>query len=238
MSDSYPQVFVTATTEKPSIFASDSWITIPFSVYPKSTFDKLVDILLQLPGCSASLNQMKALEIQNPRKSESIKTELRERVMLLVSRLDDWWQEYEEGSFSENDKGSIFQEIPSHKHSGAAHSNISTSPMTSLYHSANILAYRLLSLVSPPLNLYEQAIMSHSDHVLSAAKSLNSAGGQGALLMVFPLKVLCAVARDEQQKALGLEALEQLGKKRGLDGICKRATPVYIQRYQRTASQT
>jgi Fungal specific transcription factor domain len=207
-------------------------------------FDKLVDILLQLPGCKARHNQMKALEIQNPRKSEAIRTELRAVVLSLVSRLGDWWLKYEEETFTEDGKGSLYQQTQPQEHfetdeqnqyspNTATHLNTSTSAMASLYHSANILAHRLLSLTSPPPHFHEQHIASHSNHILSAAKLQNSDKGQGALLMVFPLKVVCSVAHDEQQRMCAQEMLEQLGQKMGLDGICKRATPVYTQRYRR-----
>ncbi|KAH0548214.1 hypothetical protein GP486_008070 [Trichoglossum hirsutum] len=230
-------VFITVTTEAPSVFASDPWISIPFSLYPKSTLDKLIDILLQLPGCLARRNQMKALKVQNPHESEVIRVELKRRVLSLVSRLDEWLRQHEEelvevGSESwqkhseagEENQDSLKATVPS---------SPSVVPINSLYHAANILAYRLLTVISSS-HLYEWRITSHGNCVVSLAgnQSFNDSGGHGSLLMVFPLKVVCRLTRDEEQRNRAREMLEQLGRERGLDGICRRAAPTYLGRYQ------
>src|SRR6266480_4593992 len=100
----------------PSIFASDPWNSIPFSLHPKSMLDKLVDILLQLPDCLARRNQWRTLRVQNPHESEAIRTELKTRVLLLVSRLDDWWRQYEEEAVEEDGEGWLYRQIPSQEH--------------------------------------------------------------------------------------------------------------------------
>ncbi|KAH0543888.1 hypothetical protein FGG08_001789 [Glutinoglossum americanum] len=238
-------VFITVTTEVPSIFASDPWNSVPFSLHPKSILDKLVDILLRLPDCLARRNQMRALRVPNPRESEAIRTELETRVLLLVSRLDGWWQQYEEEAVGEDGEGWLYRQTPSQEHLEASeegqyspkaitYRSTSTAAILSLYHAANIIAYRLLSVVSLLSRVYEWRIVSHADYVLSSAGFQSSGGSSGydVLLMVFPLKVVCLLTENEQQRRCAQEMLEQLGQKRGLDGICRRATPVYVQRYQ------
>jgi hypothetical protein len=206
--------------------------------------DKLVDILLQLPDCLARRNQVRKLRVQNPHKSEAIRVELKARALLLVSRLDDWWRQYEEEAIKEDGEGWLYQQISSQKHWQAGEEN-QYSPKTivyrnanaalviSLYHAASVIIYRLL-LVTSPSHLYECSVLSHADYVLSSAKFWVSDASTryGLMLLVFPLKVVYLLTHDERQRGYAQVMLAQLGRNKMVDEVCSRAAPVYKQRYQ------
>lgn len=78
---------------------------------------------------------------------------------------------------------------------------------------------------------YSQAAVLHGSSILAAAAYCHSQGkGNVSFSMVFPLKSLCLLALDEGQRVLARSVLLRWGEERGLEGICKLASPSYLDR--------
>src|SRR6202012_150568 len=74
------------------------------------------------------------------------------------------------------------------------HSDMPTAALFSLYDSANIVALRLLSLVSSSAYLYEERIQRHAHSILSAKAFISAIPGptssRGSIMVSFPFAIL------------------------------------------------
>ena len=216
-------------TEEPHIFATHTWRTVPFAVHPKTVIDRLVDILLSIPGCLLLYNQ---IDSKFSLEDQTIRLELMSAASSQLQRLDNWWQEFAESVAGQSEEYKSLQHPP--KEAADSSSSRESFPQdafiaacTALYHSVNIVLYSLLLYASFQACPYASAIRSRTGLVLSIASHLIAHGSSsaGRLMMVFPLKVVCRWALDDIARQSAVSMLKQWGEQNGIDGICTKAAP-------------
>lgn len=201
------------TTNKVHPFTSELWTTIPFEKSSKNLWDELVDILLLLPGRLVLSEEFLKKGSQD---STGIKTELQESVLGLVSALDNWRYKYPNAE----DTAGI-----SRPHATA---------LVAVFDAANVIAYSLLLLVSPPA--YHQShncrTLVHAQAVLSADAYIDSkcvaVAGGGSLLMAFALKVLSVWAPLQDQRDYAIRKLRTWDSQETSNGRRGFAAPVLV----------
>jgi hypothetical protein len=85
-------------TKKRSILADEQWITIPFAKQPKTTLDMLVDILLELPELSGTIEATTGIT------TFEVNEKLTVAIDLLWARLVKWrvdWENRNSGTINE-----------------------------------------------------------------------------------------------------------------------------------------
>lgn len=176
-------------------------MTIPFEVYPKGAFDKLVDILFSLLPCLTIADK---LVQSHGEKADTLRGNLNTLILSLIFQLHLWWK----GCISMANLGEINGNIevkvasngsdnplwdPSHFPT-LDHSDMPTAALFALYDAANIIAFRLFFLVSPSAPLYEERIQRHAQSILSAKKFVSAipgpASNRGSLMVGFPFRIL------------------------------------------------
>ncbi|KAJ5290404.1 uncharacterized protein N7443_010657 [Penicillium atrosanguineum] len=127
------------------VFSSPQWTEIPFELYPKGPFDRLVDILFVLLPCLTAADKLIKLQTGN---AEPIRTNLRAQILGLVSQLHHWWTQctammnfgelkLEAPANSDNDD-SDFQALDPNHFPILHHSDMPTAALAALYDAANI----------------------------------------------------------------------------------------------------
>ncbi|CZR68650.1 uncharacterized protein PAC_18549 [Phialocephala subalpina] len=230
--------FITALTEdQPSVFASILWCTVPFQQTEKTPFDKLVDILLQLPSCLPYRNEMRKTRNSHVTTSESLRRYLETTASHILSQLDEFWQENKDAIDPDYDQR-LIQTITSHSSNkvDGQQSIPFTSPanayFTSMYDAGRFITLGLLEAASLVPSLYNQAVIMHGASILSSAVYCETQGlfNGVSFSMVFPIKLVCLLSPSELQRSLAQDTLLKWGSERGLSGICKVAAPSYLDR--------
>ena len=232
------------TLDEPSVFASEPWTTIPFSLHPKVPIDKLMDVLLQLPGCASLFKNMTVSEGQDPLRPESIRVELFDRAQGILSQLDQFWMQHkldidpyyhrrvhansslrEEGSPSIGDTLGAFSR-------GLLFRDSFRATFTAMYDSANIQALRYISATSSAPEKYHQRMTAHAASILASVAYHEAQGpfSGGTFSMIFPVKTVCLVSPSEEQRSSAREALFRWGDNRGVNDICTVCAPEIIRR--------
>lgn len=218
------------STGKQHAFATPPWTTVPFELNPKTTFDRLLDILLLIPGCLSFQNEIRHIFTLDTPEGHKLRLELELMVSGLLDRLQDWWQEYIEEVAATT--GGLLYGL------GAMDAAESERPYfpdafaaacTATYHAGNIALKAILaSTLSHPRG-YDSQIGLHANLILASSSYLiaNSSSSAGTVMMVFPLKTICHSGRNELQRQSAFELLEMWGGKSGIQGICANAAPLY-----------
>jgi hypothetical protein len=222
------------TMEEPHVFATHPWTTVPFEVHPKTVYDRIVDILLLIPGCLLlykQINQVSGLDIMQEHK---LRLELELTATSLMQRIRDWWEELVEFTARQTGKDTILlYGLGGPKNPSRSNEpyflDAFTACITASYHTGNIMLYALLSFASSQTHIYDSEIESHASQILLSVEYLikSSSCTAGTLMMVFPLKIMCHCCQNEFQKQYAFEILEMWGQKKGIDGICTQAAPLY-----------
>ncbi|KAH8773954.1 hypothetical protein BGZ57DRAFT_983527 [Hyaloscypha finlandica] len=183
--------FTTALlADEPSVLAADEWCTVPFDRIPKTPFDKLVDILLQLPS------------------SGLLRRQLGSTAKRLLDRLHDFWTEYKEEvdlaydqHLGEISSASTFTNknwIEEHQVSSTQQSpfkSASDGYFTSMYDSGKIITLGFLATVAVGVTWYNynREIVMHGASILASAAYCESLGvfNVVSFSMAFPIKLVC-----------------------------------------------
>ena len=232
------------TLDEPSVFASEPWTTIPFSLHPKVPIDKLIDVLLQLPGCTPLFNNMTVSQGQDPWRSESIRVELFDRAQGILSQLDQFWTQHKldidpyyhrrvHANFSLREEGSpSIGDTLGASSGGLPFRDSFRATFTAMYDAANICALRYLSATSSAPEKYYQRMMAHAASILASVAYHEAQGPSsgGTFSMVFPVKIACLMSPSEEQRSSAREALFRWGSNRGVNDICTVCVPEIIGR--------
>ena len=229
------------TKNKPHAFASQPWLTIPFENRSKTPIDELVDILLSLPGCLSLGDKM--LD-QDNRYLSGVETSLHKHVLSIISQLDYWICQYcaevvepdgQRRTFltgsSENmlDARGLSFDAPQMR----TYSDVDTAAFSAMYDAANLIAFSLLLLVSPPIDKHVHRIHFHAQSILSSddfVESNDSPAPAGrSLLMVFPLKIASLWAPLLEQREYAVRKLQNWDREDESHSICRFAAPVFLQ---------
>lgn len=229
---------ISLTFDQPCSLASDLWCTVPFKQNPKTPFDRLIDLLLQLPSCLPYRNEMRSVQYENPTRFEILREYVGNAAKDLVNRLDDFWQEYK--NQVDPDYAQRMRTISSRLPVDAEQETICTHPfksppdayLTSIFDVGKVIALRILGAASSVPNLYDQAIIMHGASILASAAYCAAQGlfNGVSFSMVIPLKIICLLSPSDDQKALAQSTLVKWGSERGLADICEVAAPSYLDR--------
>lgn len=132
-----------ALTTRKRIFLSDpAWMTVPWSQYPKTRKDLLVDILLEIPSLYESVDRM---DLQDETTQFKQRHSVVKSISILTDRLNDWKEKY----------ASTTSEIPysspgeqSQTSGNIAADIIADAHIMTTYWASCILVYDLLQTVS------------------------------------------------------------------------------------------
>lgn len=222
------------TTEKQHIFATYPWSTVPFAIHPKTINDRLIDILLLIPGCLSIYNQITSTSGLDIQHEPTLRLELEFRASSQLECLHDWWQEYADGVAIQSGKdASLLYGLGGETHPSKPNepyfADAFTAACAASYHAANIILYSMLSFTSSQPYYYGSAIESHTSEILAACSYMIAHGScsAGTLMMVFPLKIVCHWALEEPARQSAFEFLELWGRMKGVEGICTQAAPLY-----------
>jgi hypothetical protein len=137
-------------------------------------------------------------------KADALKERLKTLVLGLISQLHIWWK----GCISMANIGELNSErwmeatsedpesryLDPHYFPILPHSDMPTAALFALYDSANIIALRLLFLVSSSAYLYEERIQRHAHSILSAKAFISAipdpTSSRGSIMVAFPFKIL------------------------------------------------
>lgn len=220
--------------ERPVAFASEDWCRIPFKTNGKTPFDKIVDILLQIPGTQVLRQKMGSLRKSNESCSEPLRKTLEDQASQLLSRLARFWQEnsevinasynhgrfFEASGFEHDAEDWVIEESkPGHFYDTFAATNIALYDATCVLTNALAVEAMPISVSTKP---YKRKIAIHCASILSIAACLESKGPSsgGSLIMVFPIKTVCRATPCYSQRKQATDALERWGASRGIDGLC------------------
>jgi hypothetical protein len=207
---------------------------------PKRPFDKLVDLLLQLPSCLPCRNEMRKTRDSDPIKSEALRRHLDTTAKHLLSRLEEFWQEHKNEVDPDYDQrlqtisSNLTNKEDSHRPIPCTQQFKSTSDacFTSMYDAGKVITLGCLGAASLVPSLYDQAIVMHGTSILTSAAYCETQGlfNSVSFSMVFPIKLVCLLSPSEEQRTLARTALLKWGSKRGVTDICKVAAPSYLDR--------
>jgi len=232
------------TLDEPSVFASEPWTTIPFSLHPKVPIDELIDVLLQLPSCTPLFNNMTVSQGQDPSRSESIRVELFDRAQGILSQLDQFWTQHKldidphyhqrirtNSSLREEGSPSI-GDILRASSRGLPFRDSFTATFTATYDSANIIALRYISTTSSAPEKYHQRMTVHAVSILASVAYHEAQGPSsgGTFSMIFPVKIVCLRSPSEELRSYAREALFRWGSNRGVNDICTVCAPAIMGR--------
>ena len=222
--------------KKTLALASEAWCTIPFRNRPKTVSDVLDDILFQFPACFALRTRWQDLEKALDPEASFIRERTITRVQDLVSKLNWFWAHYgdhlqgnaplelsEQGSLP-----SIFHHFLSSAKDKATFSfpinfrDTFAAQIIARYNAGNLLAYRLLSSMTPMNDGYVKEINIHGTSVLAAVAYHESLGPSrsGTISMMFPIRTLIVRAGSKVQRMAAQKALLTWGKRRGVERLC------------------
>jgi hypothetical protein len=221
---------MTMVTEEQHLFATYPWDTVPFEVNPKIAYDKLLDILLLIPGCLSVVNQIKGIYSLDITEAHELRIKLESSVSTLLRRLQEWWWEYAEEHASHGRDANSFGEPQSSSTSNEPYyPNAFAAACTASYHAAMIVLYAMHTFCSYEAHTYEAQIEWHSSRILVSCSymMMNRTSSAGTVMMVFPLKSMCRCSQNQLQKQAAFEILGKWGEKKGIHGICSQAAPFF-----------
>ena len=221
----------------PTAFASEEWCTVPFEQQAKRPFDRLVDILLQLPGTHLLRNEMRSARQNNDDDYEKICQRVVDKADQLSSRMAGFWDEYGQ-MLSPDYQHARYHETSDFQADAEDWVLEETSPpnfddpfaasIIALHSAGNILANALTwEATSDDPFLNKQAIVIYAESILSAVTYHERTGTSsgGTLAMIFPMKTVCRVTPCADQRRRAGAALQRWGERRGIDGLTRVMLP-------------
>jgi hypothetical protein len=221
--------------DKPSIFASEIWCTVPFELQPKSSLSRLLDILLQLPSCLPIRNEMRKLREQDPVASELLRQKLETAAQQILSRLkqfrkDEWPHiDSDNGQRLKGDQD-IVDRMPPHR--TARSQNAFSAYLKMMYDAGNIIVLGQLAAASLTPQEHQLKMISHGDSIISSVAYHDSLDTLTSISfsIIFPIKIVCLLSPLNLQRVMAQNLLLKLGTKRGLVELCVAAAPTYMDR--------
>ena len=218
------------TLEKPSIFASERWCAIPFESNPKTPFDELIDILLQLPCCLPCRNDMKRLHDDDPEISEVPRRELVTTAQDILSSLDRFWEENSEMDQSYDER--IADALPAIEQNCALSAvipfkNTFIASFISLYDAGNLIVWSYLLAASRTPEKYHSKMKAHSASILCSVlyHETQSPSSEVSFAMIFPVKTVHSLTPSDSQKKMAADSLLMWGSKKGLNDDSQDGAP-------------
>jgi len=223
--------------DKPSIFASEIWCTVPFGSQPKSSFSRLLDILLQLPSCLPIRNQMRELREQDPDASELLRQKLEATAQQIQSRFKQFREDELLYIYSDNGQrlkessAMIRDDIADQSPLHPSHNTFSAY-LKMMYDAGNIIVLNYLAATSLTPLEHQINMISHGDSIISSVAYYDSQDTLTSISfsVIFPIKIVCLLSPSNLQRTMAQNLLLKLGTKRGLVELCVAAAPTYMDR--------
>ena len=221
------------TFEKPTVFASDEWCTIPFLGREKSAFDSLGDILLQFPSAYILRNRLRVMRDQYSDEFGPTRQSLEAKAMDLTARLSNYWVTYRTLIDSVFDHARFVELFD--LTADLSTWTIETPPSITfkstlaatniaMYDAAVIHANALAWEANPrDAEINKRKIIIHCASILAAVAYHENRGiGSGSTIsMIFPMKTVSRITPSDDQRRQVLEALERWGERRGVKEACE-----------------
>ncbi|KFY18277.1 hypothetical protein V491_04816 [Pseudogymnoascus sp. VKM F-3775] len=166
-------IYVTTDQRKPSFLATDLWRSVPFCETEKSTFDKLVDILIVIPS---ALSHLDAVATPGDDSTPQARDQVATKLLEIRRGLENWWTEYISELIQQAGLNS-----PLDTQVGNAHQTTSSrvtalyddpfkAESRALYDTGVILVSHAQMLISPLLDstTLREEIIAHSSSILRA----------------------------------------------------------------------
>ncbi|KAH8703211.1 hypothetical protein BGW36DRAFT_403660 [Talaromyces proteolyticus] len=212
-------VYISITTKSTTIFASESWTEIPFRTSRKTTCDRIVDVLLQLPQIWVPPNnnvpEQRASDLtlrgfMNKLKAIWKILELGHQVM--ASHMDLW-----DTDRIQMHGIDLYDFVPG----PVMVTDSETAITTALYSLAWIYILDEIQTRCPEMQMCERLLLGHCDAVLRAGHFIEDfEDGCGLIRMAFPLRSVALLSPDPLQREYAKYRLELWRVNRGLGGIC------------------
>ncbi|UPK92342.1 hypothetical protein LCI18_003277 [Fusarium solani-melongenae] len=189
------------------VFASQDWMTIPFQVYPKLIFDQLIDVLLNLLKCLSVADQLIKSESRG-----NLRLTLDAHIRDSMLQASQWWS----GCIENNPFGQISPKQgcgPDESQPLLTHTSVPAAALCSLYDAANLIAFRLLHLVSPSASSHDLHVRQHAQAILSASQFIDEVSGpapdRGSIMIALQLKVVSLWSPSSEHRNMALALLQR-----------------------------
>lgn len=217
-------MYVAMISNKPSIFASDAWCTVPFEHEVKSPSDYLLDLLLQVPYYMKASCKMIQLSIRDPSASAAVKEDMRMGCQRLISQLDCYWIKYRDQINKGYDYARYSEPRDPRRGDSETYPCFQDSLAAILigqFDAAKIILNSLLAFITPDPRIYGERVILHATSALAAVRYQEVQGiTTGATtFMVFPLKVVGRCSLSDAHKEEARETLRRWGLERGVTGV-------------------
>ncbi|KAF2744764.1 hypothetical protein M011DRAFT_479524 [Sporormia fimetaria CBS 119925] len=232
---------------RPSVFSTPEWMTIPFILTPKTAHMHLTDILLAIPGCIRLTGTERTLSgfFVNPLPLNVDLDPVRLRTLHLLGDLDRWAKRHPHlcttmparvTCTTEDMTTPIDTSTPESPSSAVKIPNTFVAMATTAYKAAHLILTLLLEKVSPTIavdsedaspespspsaSLLEQATEDAKD-ILKLSIYMESTHPVGFIFLrcVFPLVVVCILGPSREDRKAAREILDRWGAERGLGGL-------------------
>jgi hypothetical protein len=176
-------------------------MTVPFEKLPKGPFDELVDVYFSLLPCLAIADEMIAATGE---EFYSFRAELSTMVHHIITHLHTWWSQcaFRMDLNQANPKPNTpvckkrHIDTPSDPYDIPLlpHMDMPSAALSALFDAANVIVFRLLSLVSSSAHIYEYRIQQHIQSIVSALEFVTNmprpVSQRGFIMVALPLRII------------------------------------------------
>lgn len=202
------------------VFASPEWMTVPFEIYKKTFFDRLVDLLFSVQRClSAAQQKIKSTGDDAEKFGAYLKVLIVDTLLLL----HNWRLEHpafkthidetrKDSKVSIDDAALVPGGDPGHLPT-VPYIDTPSASLASFYHAASLIVFRLYRLVSPTAYPYEQRALHHAQAVLAACGFIAERAGpsldRSSIIMSLQLKMATLWSPTRKLRQQALDTIQQ-----------------------------
>ncbi|KAF2279121.1 uncharacterized protein EI97DRAFT_372370 [Westerdykella ornata] len=227
---------------KPSVFATPEWMTLPFLLTPKNAHMHLVDIILSIPECIRLTGTDATLSgfFSNPLPPIDDLTPVRERTKELLDQLNKWAERHphlctifpaSQVITTEDMTTPIDLSAPKPQAAALKLPDTFVASATAAFKAAHLVLTLLLAKVSPagPAADSEIAVSDLTARAVADAKDILEVStyvesthpvGFNFLRCVFPLVIAAILSPLAEDRKAARSMLDRWGAERGLGGLC------------------
>lgn len=176
-------------------------MTVPFQMLPKGPFDELVDVYFSLLRCLEIADRMIA---SSGGDFHSFRIQLSTTVHQIITSLQTWWsqcafrtdlsQANPVPNFPSSEKEHIPTPSDPYNIPLLPHRDMPSTALSALFDAANVIVFRLLSLVSSSAHLYEYRVQRHVQSIFSALDFTTdmprAVSQRGFIMVALPLRII------------------------------------------------
>ena len=111
--------------------------------------------------------------------------------------------------------------------------NIYAAIFSAVYHTANLIAFSYLLLVSPPTDQHRDPLQFHAQSILLADTFIESSASpasiRGSLVMIFPLEIVGILGPLQEQRDYAMRKLQNWDREGKSSNMCRAMAPVFLE---------